>query len=512
ILWILESIFEYCHLVLWRSIAQNVQHSLRLKTYAHLQNLDTAYFENKTTGGLLSIVNDDINQLEQFLSDVPNAFIQLIINILVMGTLFITLSPVIALVTFLPIPFVLAIAFYFQSRLSHLYQLVRERVESLNSHIASRLTGITTIKSYTTQDFELNQLSKESSNYQQANYTASRINAAYIPLVRMGILSGFIMSMLIGGYYALQGALAISFYSVLVFLTQRFLWPFTTLPAITDTYERAMACTRRINAILQQHPTITDGPLSLSLNTIQGAIRFKDVSFSYPNGIQIFKNLSLEIPAQSTVAFVGSTGSGKSTIIKLILRLYDSTEGTITLDGIDIKNSTLSSLRNTIALVSQEVYLLDGTVADNIAYGSPHASRESLIQAARMAEAHEFIMRLPHGYDTTVGENGKNLSGGQRQRLSIARAILKNPPLLIFDEATSALDNETEAAIQRSMKTLSDNHTMVIIAHRLSTVRHANTIFVLDKGAIIESGTHDSLLRKNGSYANLWKIQTGEIV
>ncbi len=512
ILWILESIFEYCYLVLWRSIAQAVQHSLRLETYAHMQNLDTAYFENKTTGGLLAIVNDDINQLEQFLSDVPNAIIQLLINILVMGALFIVLSPVIALVTFLPIPLVLGIAFYFQNRLGKVYGAVRERLESLSSHIAGRLTGITTIKSYTTQDYELACLARESSAYQQTNHKASRVNAAYIPIVRMGILSGFIMSMLVGGYYALHGALAISFYSVLVFLTQRFLWPFTTLPTITDTYERAMACARRIFTILHEHSTITDGTQVISSEEIKGAIRFNDVSFSYPNGVVIFKNLSLEIPAKSTVAFVGSTGSGKSTIIKLILRLYESTYGTITLDGIDIKDTTLDSLRQAIALVSQEVYLTNGTIAENIAYGTPDATPEAIINAARMAEAHSFIMQLPAGYTTSVGEGGKNLSGGQRQRLSIARALLKNPPLFIFDEATSALDNETESALQRSMATLSHNHTMIIVAHRLSTVRHADIIFVLEKGKIVEAGNHEDLVCKNGSYALFWKIQTGEIL
>jgi len=512
ILWILESIFEYCYLILWRGIAQKVQHSLRISTYDHMQNLDTAYFEDKKTGGLLAIINDDINQLELFLSEGPNTIIQLIINVIVMGAIFTCFSPTIALLTLLPIPFVLLMAFYFQNRLAYLYEIVRERVEKLSSHITSRLTGITTIKSYATENYERECLATESLAYTHANYAASRVNAAYIPLVRMGILCGFIMSMIIGGCYALQGTLSISFYSVLVFLTQRFLWPFTTITTITDMYERAMACTRRIFAVLHHKQAIIDGTTTLSTTKTQGTITFNNVTFAYPNGVKIFNNLSLTIPAKKTVAFVGTTGSGKSTIIKLILRLYDSMSGIISIDNDNIKTLTMQSLRQAIALVSQEVYLIDASVAANIAYGSPHATTELIINAAKMAQAHDFIMTLSQGYDSLVGENGKNLSGGQRQRISIARAILKNPPIFIFDEATSALDNETEFALQHSMKSLAHNHTMIIIAHRLSTIRHADIIFVLEKGTIIENGTHDELLQRNSAYAMLWKIQTGEIV
>ena len=510
ILWIFESIFEYFYLILWRGIAQAIQHSLRIATYDHMQNLDLAYFEDKKTGGLLAIINDDINQLELFLSEGPNAIIQLVVNIIVMGLLFTYLSPTLALLTLLPIPFVLLIAFYFQNRLAHLYEFVREKVEKLSSHIASRLMGITTIKSYATEKYERECLSKESLAYTNANYAAGKINAAYIPLVRMGILCGFIMSMIVGGRYALQGTLSISFYSVLVFLTQRFLWPFTTLTTITDMYERAMACARRIFTILHHRKEIIDGTYNLPLNSTQGSITFSNVDFSYSNGVQIFNDFSLTIPAQKTVAFVGTTGSGKSTIIKLILRLYETTSGAILLDNNDIRNLTTTTLRQAIALVSQEVYLIDSSIAHNIAYGSPDATHEQIIHAAQIAQAHDFIMQLPHGYDSLVGENGKNLSGGQRQRISIARAILKNPPIFIFDEATSALDNETEAAIQHSMKALAHNHTMIIIAHRLSTIRHADIIFVLEKGVIVESGTHKDLLQRNGTYATLWKIQTND--
>jgi len=513
LLWIFESVFEYFYLILWRSLAQDVQHTLRLSTYQHIQKLDMAYFENKTIGGLLSILNDDINQLELFLSEGPNALLQLVVNVIVMGGIFFYISPHIAFLTLIPIPFVVWIAYYFQNKLAVLYEVVRERVAGLGSHIASRLVGITTIKSYTTEEYELAALNRESLAYKRDNHRAGRVNAAYIPLVRMGILFGFIGSLVVGGMLTLQGTLAISMYSALVFLTQRFLWPFTTLTTITDMYERAMASVRRIFGILEQEQTITDGGMNdFKVRNLKGSIRFDQVSFGYNQDTQIFNDLSLTIPAHQTVAFVGSTGSGKSTIIKLLLRLYDSTNGSILLDDLDIKSVPLKKVRQAIALVSQEVYLVNGTVRENIAYGTTDASPDAIINAAQMAQAHEFIVDLPNGYDTAIGENGKNLSGGQRQRLAIARAILKNPPIFIFDEATSALDNETEAAVQQSIASLSGKHTMIIIAHRLSTVRHADIIFVMENGTIVESGNHEELLARNGAYATLWNIQTGELV
>jgi len=512
LLWILESVFEYLYAIAWRSLAQEIQHTLRLKTYAHIQSLDLAYFENKTTGGLLSIIQDDINQLEQFLSQGPNEIIQLAVNVIVLGSLFFYVSPTLAILTILPIPFVIGIAYYFQHRLATLYGIVREKAENLTSHISYRLQGITTIKSFNTQSYELNRLDTESTAYQKAHHEASRVNAAYIPIVRMGILMGFVMSLIVGGIYALQGFLPINWYAALVFLTQRFLWPFTTITTITDLYERSLACAKRINTVLKSNWAITDGSdHHLALSAIKGNIRFDNVSFSYGNS-PIFSKLSFEIPTGKTVAFVGTTGSGKSTIVKLLLRFYDTTAGTIILDNHPITSLKLNDLRAGIGLVSQDIYMVDGTIAQNIAYGTFNASRETIIEAAKMAQIHNFILELPDRYDTKVCEYGKNLSGGQRQRIAIARAIVKKSPILIFDEATAAVDNETEAAIGKSMAHLAHNHTMIIIAHRLSTVRNADIIFVLEKGNIIESGSHDALLEKRSIYANLWNIQRGEMI
>lgn len=502
VLWISESVFEYLYAVTWRSLAQEVQHTLRIKAYATMQNLDLSYFENKTTGGLLNVLHDDIQQLEQFISVGIKEIIHMTVSVIVMGVIFFYLSPMLALLTLLPIPFIVALAYYFQNKLAHLYSIVRQKSSNLAGHIAYRLQGIATIKSYTAEEYELARLEKESAQFQAANYEASYVNALYIPVVRMVIMGGFIGALTVGGVYALQGFIPVNWYATLVFLTQRFLWPFTFLAGITDMYEKTNACAKRILGVLESTPALRSGTETFDAALAHGTITFDHVSFAYSNGVKTLNDVSFVIPARKTVAFVGATGSGKSTIIKLMLRFYDPKSGSVLIDGHDIKNLKLDDLRKAIALVSQDVYVVDGTIADNISYGTFNASRNEIIAAAKMAYAHDFIMDLPLGYDTKLQEHGKNLSGGQR--LAIARAIMKKAPILIFDEATSAIDNETELAIQQSMSTLAGNHTIIMIAHRLSTVRNADTIFVVDKGAIIESGNHELLMQHNKAYSKLW--------
>ena len=511
IVWGLESLFQYTYERLWRNLAQNIQHNLRLDAYGHLQELELAYFEERNTGLLLSILNDDINQLEHFLDVGANEILQVMTTVVIVGAMFFIVTPGTAWMAMLPIPFILWGSITFQKLLAPRYADVREKVGLLNSRLSTNLSGITTIKSFTTEAYELDRLRQESQAYRKSNLKAIAFSSAFVPLIRMVILIGFTAILLYGGMEVVDGKLAVGNYSVLVFLTQRLLWPLTKLGQTLDLYQRSMASTNRVMKLLDTPLTIHSGTIALPTGTVKGKIELNNVNFAYQEGYPIIKNLSLNIPAGNRIGVVGSTGSGKSTLVKLLLRLYEIDHGEISLDDINIQDIYLGDLRKSIGLVSQDVFLFHGTVKENIAYGNNNASYREIIEAAKIAEAHEFIEQLPQGYDTIVGERGQKLSGGQRQRIAIARAILKDPPILILDEATSAVDNETEAAIARSLEKITAQRTTIAIAHRLSTIRHSDCIYVMEFGKIVEQGTHEKLLEKQGIYAGLWQVQTGVI-
>ena len=507
--WGLESTFQYAYSVLWRNLAQTMQRDLRIEAYAHLQDLELAYFEDHSTGGLMAVLNDDINQLERFLDVGANEVLQVVTTILLIGTAFWVLAPAVAWMAVLPMPFIVWGAIAFQKFLAPRYAAVRERVSLLNSRLSNNISGILTIKSFTAEGYETERVREDSEAYRQSNRHAIAYSAAYIPLIRILILIGFTATLIFGGLMAVEGQLAVGTYSMLVFLTQRLLWPLTRLGDTLDQYQRAMASTNRVMDLLDTPIALHPGERRLPVSNVQGDVQFTDVTFAYGQHRPVVEHLTLKIPAGHTIAVVGATGSGKSTLVKLLLRLYEVDHGRITVDGIDVRELAPQDLRQAIGLVSQDVFLFHGTVADNIAYGTFEADAAAIAAAARAAEAHEFIERLPQGYDTIVGERGQKLSGGQRQRLAIARAILKNPPILVLDEATSAVDNETEAAIQKSLEKITQNRTTIAIAHRLSTIRNADRIYVMDQGQLVEWGTHEELIGRQGLYAGLWQVQTG---
>jgi ATP-binding cassette, subfamily B, bacterial len=509
--WGLESAFDYLMQVKWRNLAQTLQHELRVDTYNHVQELEMAYFEDRSTGGLMAILNDDINQLERFLDTGANDIIQVVTTVIVIGGIFIVASPEVAWMALLPMPIVIWGSLRFQRLMAPRYAEVREHVSMLNSQLGNNLSGIATIKSYTAETHEAERIRQESDRYRQSNRRAIRLSSAFVPLIRMAIMAGFIAIMLFGGYQTLAGRLNVGVYSLLVFMTQRLLWPLTRLGTTLDLYQRGMASTRRALDLLDTEPEIVSGTVPLPPGTVRGEVAFENVTFCYRGDDRpVLKDLSLHVPAGQTAAIVGATGAGKSTVIKLLLRFYDVQQGRVCLDGHDLRSLQLDDLRHAVGLVSQDVFLFHGTVRENIAYGKFGASMDEIVAAAKVAEAHDFIMDLPKGYDTIVGERGQKLSGGQRQRVSIARAVLSDPPVLILDEATSAVDNETEAAIQRSLERIVVDRTTIVIAHRLSTVRHADRIFVLELGELREQGQHEELLAQDGIYAALWRVQTGE--
>lgn len=507
-IWGLESLTEYAFALLWRNLAQDIQHELRLAAFDHTQHLDLAFYEERDTAGLMAVLNDDINQLERFLDVGATEILHLLTTILVLGAFFFAAAPSVAWWAFLPMPLIVWGSLRFQARMAPRYAAVREQVALLNTQLANTLGGIATVKSFTAEGREAQRLGQLSRGYVRRNADAIRISSAFVPLIRMAIVVGFMATLVVGGQLALAGELGVGIYSTLVFMTQRLLWPLTRLGQTLDLYQRAMASTRRVFALLDQVPGLRDGEQPLPM--VAGEVRFDGVQFAYASGSQVLRGIDLHVPAGHTLAIVGATGAGKSSIVKLLLRFYDPSAGRITLDGGDLRSFTQRDLRRAIGLVSQDVYLFHGSVRDNLAFGHPEADEAALWRALDMAEARSFVEALPQGLDTLVGERGQKLSGGQRQRLALARAILKDPPVLVLDEATSAVDNETEAAILRSLETLSRGRTTLVIAHRLSTVRHADEIVVLEQGAVIERGRHEALLAADGVYASLWRVQTGE--
>lgn len=511
IIWGLESLFEYFYAVLWRNLAQTVQHNLRIKTFNHVQNQSMTWFDEHQKGDLLAIMNDDVNQLERFLDKGANDLLQVTTTVIVVGAVFLYLSWEIALFAVLPIPIILWGSFLYQKKLEVRYRDVRAAAGQLNALLENDLTGMATIQSFTNEDKELERVRALSGDYRNSNRSAIKLSAAFVPLIRMAILAGFTATLLLGGRLALEGVLAVGAYSVLVFMTQRLLWPLTRLGETFDLYQRAMASSVRILSLLNEPSTITDGKYELDFSTAKSSpIVFDNVDYAYPDRSTLFQQFNIRIEPGTTVGIVGSTGSGKTTLTRFLLRFLEPNEGSISWGEKRLNQYTLNSLRKRIALVSQHVTLFPTSILENIRYGRNDATDEEVKQAAHAAEAFGFIEELPNTWETFVGEGGYRLSGGQRQRIAIARAVLKDAPLLILDEATSAVDNETEAALQRSISKISKDRTTIIVAHRLSTVRHSNSILVLEYGSVIEQGKHEDLLALNGKYASLWSVQMGE--
>jgi ATP-binding cassette subfamily B protein len=473
----------------------------------------------------MALLNEDVNQVERFLNTGANDLIQVAVSSVLVGAVFFVLTADLAALAMLPIPLILVGAFWFQSRLAPRSAAARDAAATVSARLANNLAGMATIQAYTAEDFEAQHLREASEQFRARNAAAIRFSAAITPVIRMAILAGFVATLLYGGLKTLHGELGVGSYSALVYLTQRLLWPLTRLADMTDLYQRAMASVARVFGLLDT-PLPPRGTQPLP-TPVRGAIDFDHVMFTYgaepvpgdDDAVVVrsaraklaLDRVSLSIPAGTTCALVGGTGGGKSTLLKLLLGFLRPSGGTIRLDGHDVQQLDPAALRRALGYVAQEPFLTDGTLADNIAYGERVPDAERVVAAARAAEAHEFIAALPLGYASPVGERGAQLSGGQRQRIALARALYRDPAVLVLDEATSAVDNETEAAIARSLARITHQRTTLIVAHRLSTVRHADAIHVLEGGRIVESGTHDALVARGGVYAALWRLQTGEV-
>lgn len=507
----LESVCQYLYEIGFLSLAQKVQHKIRVAAYEKVQSRELRFFEDQRLGNIMAILSDDVNQLERFLNIVFNEIVQIVALFIIAAFILLQADPAMSLIAIIPMPLIIFGAIAFQKLLEPKYHVLREAVSGVSTRLENNLSGIQVVKSFTAEEQETARLAAASAEYKTASIAAIRLSSLFIPLIRTGISISFALVLWFGAVRVLEGTMSVGVFTLFGMMCQRILWPLTRLGVILDEMERCRASCRRIFGLLDSSPTIEDGPQTLSL-TAPPAIALQDVQFSYSSGMggQILKGLTYTFPAGKVVGVAGATGSGKSTLIKLLLRFYDPSAGSITIDGTPISALTCRSLRQHIALVSQDVYIFHGTILENIRYGSTSASEEAAIAAAKQAQLHSFVSSLEDGYQTICGERGIKLSGGQRQRLSIARALLKDAPVMILDEATSSVDTETERAIQKGIEAYTKNRTAIIIAHRLSTLRRAHEIVVMKEGAIVEAGPHDQLIAAGGTYFDLWQLQVGE--
>ncbi|AUV80634.1 multidrug ABC transporter ATP-binding protein [Salinigranum rubrum] len=504
----------------WNRFAQHVQHAVRVDTYESMQRLNMAFFADKQTGEMMSILSNDVNRLESFLNDGMNSAFRLGIMVLGIAGVLFWLNSQLAVVALLPVPLIAVFTYLFIKTIQPKYATVRSAVGKVNSRLENNLGGISVIKAANTETYESDRVEDVSLDYYDANWDAIETRIVFFPALRVLAGIGFLLTFTVGGLWVFQGegpwiftgTLSPGDFVVFVLFTQRFVWPLAQFGQIINMYQRAYASTERVFGLMDEPARIPERPDAPDLVVTQGRVEYDGVSFGYETSDErVVEDVSFTVEGGDTVALVGPTGAGKSTLLRLLLRLYDVDEGSIEIDGQDVRDVSVSSLRRAMGYVSQETFLFHGTVKENIAYGSFDASDEDIVAAAKAAEAHEFIQNLPDEYDTMVGERGVKLSGGQRQRVAIARAVLRDPEVLVLDEATSDVDTETEMLIQRSLDNLTENRTTFAIAHRLSTIKDADQIVVVEDGGVVERGTHEELLEENGLYAHLWGVQAGEI-
>ncbi len=506
----------------FNAFAQHIQHSIRTDTYDTMQRLNMGFFADKQTGELMSILSNDVNRLERFLNDGLNSTFRLAVMVLGIAGILFWLNWQLALIALIPVPLIALFTYKFIQIIQPKYAEVRSTVGNVNSRLENNLGGIQVIKSANTERYESDRVEDVSGDYFDANWDAIETRIKFFPGLRVIAGIGFVLTFLIGGIWVLStettgaapGPLTEPLFTgefvTFILLTQRFIWPMAQFGQIINMYQRAYASAERIFGLMDEPDRLEVSGDAEPLSVTEGRVEYDSVTFGYDEE-PIVEDIDFEVEGGETLALVGPTGAGKSTILKLLLRLYDVDSGAIRIDGTDIRDVTLPSLRQHVGYVGQDTFLFYGTVGENIAYGAFEADEEGIVEAAKAAEAHEFITNLPDGYDTMVGERGVKLSGGQRQRVSIARAILKDPDILVLDEATSDVDTETEMLIQRSLDRLTADRTTFSIAHRLSTIKDADTIAVLEDGRIVERGTHRELLEDDGLYAHLWGVQAGEI-
>lgn len=485
-----------------------IEYDMRAEIFGHYQKLSFSFFNNQKVGQLMSRITSDLFDISELLHHGPEDLVISVIKIVGSFIILMNIDRKLTMIAFAFVPIMLLYAWYFNTRMKRAFKRNRVKIAEINSQIEDNLSGIRVVKSFANEEVELGKFEEGNQGFLAAKKNSYIYMAGYHS--GLGALTTLITIVVLvaGAALITHGQVNVTDLITFLLYINTFTEPVKKLINFTEQFQNGYTGYERFMEMMAIAPDISDRPGAVELKDVKGDISFDNVSFHYEENTEtVLNHINLEVEAGSYMALVGSSGAGKSTLCSLIPRFYDVTSGAVKIDGKDIRDVTLKSLRNQIGIVQQDVYLFVGTVMDNIRYGRPNATREEVIEAAKSANAHEFIMALPDGYDTDIGQRGVKLSGGQKQRLSIARVFLKNPPILIFDEATSALDNESEKVVQESLEKLAKNRTTFVIAHRLSTIRNAQKILVLTDSGIQEEGTHRELLEKDGIYARLYSMQ-----
>ena len=508
VLIILEFYCNYFIAYYGHIMGAKMEYNMRNEIFAHYQKLSFSFFDNQKVGQLMSRVTNDLFEISELFHHGPEDIVISIIKLIGSFSILLSINWRLALVAFAIVPVMLVYAFYFNIKMKRAFVKNRARIADINAQIEDNLSGIRVVKSFANEEMEMDKFKVGNDRFVESKRESYRYMGLYHS--GLGAFTTFISVIVIavGALFITTNLISITDLITFLLYINNFTEPIKKLINFTEQFQNGASGYTRFLEILSINPDITDRPDARELVKAKGDITFENVYFHYEEHSEtVLSNLNLHVNSGQYIALVGTSGVGKSTLCSLIPRFYDVSCGRILIDGEDIRDYTLKSLRNNIGIVQQDVYLFTGSVMDNIRYGNPHATDAEIVAAAQNANAHDFIMNLPEGYDTNIGQRGVKLSGGQKQRLSIARVFLKNPPILIFDEATSALDNESEKVVQESLEKLAKNRTTFVIAHRLSTIRNAEKILVLSENGIAESGSHDELLAKGGIYAELYNMQ-----
>ena len=487
-----------------------MEYDMRNEIFAQYQRLSFNFFDDQKVGQLMSRVTNDLFEIAELFHHGPEDIVISIIKFIGSFAILASINIRLTLVAFAIIPFMFAYAYYFNKKMKAAFKRNRAKIADINATIEDNLSGIRVVKSFANEDAEMEKFRDGNSRFVETKKSSYLYMGGFHSGLGAFMTMINIIVIVAGAVFITKGIVDVTVLITFLLYVNNFTEPVKKLINFTETFQNGVSGYERFLEIMSIEPTIKDKDNAVEKNDFKGDVAFTDVSFRYNDkNDYVLKNVSLAVKAGEYVALVGSSGAGKTTLCSLIPRFYDVTSGSISVDGVDVRDLKLKCLRNNIGIVQQDVYLFAGSIIENIRYGRPGATDEEVYEAAKKANAHEFIMSLPEGYDTDIGQRGIKLSGGQKQRLSIARVFLKNPPILIFDEATSALDNESEKVVQESLETLAANRTTFVIAHRLSTIRNAERILVLTEDGIVESGTHKELMEKQGVYYNLYNIATG---